>query len=224
MTGGFSLLRADEKCGLDNLYAKELDRLSYFIDNCEFSKDDINPDCKGGGVCKPIILAALDGDVERVRLLVKGGADINANGGGATGDTPLIISIMNGNRELALFLAETGADVNKPNNFGATPFWGVSSMGDTELTQLFIEHGAKVDTGGRFPDPLGQQKGIVEGITPLMMAARSSHLEMVRLLLKNKANPELKDSLGRTAADYAEYIHKEILKELSAEQGTIDPK
>ena len=39
--------------------------------------------------------------------------------------------------------------------------------------------------------------------TALMEAIRSGHGDLVPLLLKHKADPALKDSQGRTAADWA---------------------
>ena len=52
-----------------------------------------------------------------------------------------------------------------------------------------------------------------DGQTPLMMAAQSASLNLVKLLLKHGADPTRKDSTGRTALDYANNWLREIKKD-----------
>ena len=43
----------------------------------------------------------------------------------------------------------------------------------------------------------------IHGVTPLMVAARKGHLEMVQLLIKNEVFVDLRDQDGATALQYA---------------------
>jgi ankyrin repeat protein len=42
-----------------------------------------------------------------------------------------------------------------------------------------------------------------DGTTPLMLAAKSAKLRLVKLLIEKGANPKLTDNKGKTAYDYA---------------------
>lgn len=167
------------------------------------SYHDLNPKCPGA-ICKPIFYATRNGSLEIVELLINAGADINSPSG-KSGDTPLIIASYLHNYKLARLLIQKGADVNKANHFGATPFWGACFMGDYELVKLFIER-AEIDFPGRYPDLFrnnGENKQLVEKITPLMAASKAGNMEIVNLLVNKGADIRLKDSLGRSALNYA---------------------
>ncbi len=48
------------------------------------------------------------------------------------------------------------------------------------------------------------------GVTPLMMAVESGHIQLVAECINNQFNPLLKDALDRTAKDYAKH-YRDIL-------------
>ena len=60
--------------------------------------------------------------------------------------------------------------------------------------------------------------GVQEGYTPLHWAARYGHLEVVQLLLRHRADKELKDSRGKKPVDRVCYggnkQHKAAIKAL----------
>ncbi|RLN31523.1 hypothetical protein BBJ28_00014585 [Nothophytophthora sp. Chile5] len=56
-----------------------------------------------------------------------------------------------------------------------------------------------------------------EGRTPLMVVAYMGREEIVKLLLANSVNVELKDNLGRTAFAIARSNRKNVVAELIAE-------
>lgn len=194
----------------EGLYSEDPQEVEKVLEKCILTDVDINPVCKGKALCKPIIMAALNGSLEVVKLLINAGASVNVNGSGNSGDTPLIISLMKGEREMVKYLVKHGADVNQKNNLGVSPFWGVCSIQDLEFVELFLDHGGDVNTKGTSPDPLKQQKAVVENVTPLMLAALYNNEKMLRLLLKNRAVKDHKDSKGRYAADYT--TDKELRK------------
>lgn len=182
---------------------KDVPGVKTLLADPEVRNHELNPKCPGA-ICKPIFFAARDGSLPIIKLLIDAGAEVDAQSGNS-GDTPLIIASYMHNHKLARLLLKNGADVNKANHFGATPFWGACAMGDYELINLYIAK-ADVDLPGRYPDPLqkkGEKKQLVERITPLMAASKAGHLEMVRLLVDKGADVRLKDSLGRSAKEYA---------------------
>lgn len=75
---------------------------------------------------------------------------------------------------------------------------------------LLIDHGTKVDQGD------------IEGMTPLMNAARFGQLSTVNLLLAKNANPRQKNQFGKTALDYAE--QKQHADIVSAMKNTLQKK
>ncbi|RYJ36638.1 Ankyrin [Flavobacterium anhuiense] len=77
--------------------------------------------------------------------------------------------------------------------------------GDLETVKKSIEYGADVNK-------------IVRNMTPLMLAARYNHVEIVKILLANGAKPSIENAHGLRALDYARYAKStesaEILKGL----------
>ncbi len=115
--------------------------------------------------------AARDGDVEKVRLLLKAGADVNwAN---QNGDTLLIEAAHNGHTEcVRLLLAAPGIDVNKANLCGETPLICAVYKGHTECVRLLLAApGINVNKASSLKD------------TPLFAAASRGHTDCVRALL-----------------------------------------
>ena len=89
-------------------------------------------------------------------------------------------------------------------------------MGDYKLVKLFIDK-AEIDYPGKFPDVLkkkGEKKQFVDNMTPLMVASKSGNIKIVRLLLNKGADIRLKDSLGRSAIDYASHFKNTDIKKL----------
>lgn len=65
------------------------------------------------------------------------------------------------------------------------------SKGEIEIVKQFIESGTKVNKK-------------LNGLTPLMYAARYNKVEIIKYLLQKGANRDIKDSQGFTALNYAE--------------------
>ena len=64
--------------------------------------------------------------------------------------------------------------------------------GDVDAVKKFLEYGANANEN-------------TNGVTPLMLAARYNQVEIIKMLLKNGANPKQKDENGNDARKYAEH-------------------
>ena len=85
-------------------------------------------------------------NIERARLLIEKGADINAKDKG--GWTLLNWAIGKNNTEISRLLIEKGAAVNAKSNNGITPLYLAIEKYNTEISQLLIEKGADVNAKG----------------------------------------------------------------------------
>jgi ankyrin repeat protein len=178
---------------------------------------ELDPQCPPNTRCKPITFATESGNLNILKMLLDAGAD--PNGATSIGDTPLIIAIMSEQSAALDMLLQYKADVNQMNKFGASAFTGATGMGDYALVEKFLQHGADVNKPFPFRNPITNQ--VQENTTPLSVAVQAAQPEMmkatdeqtpppevnypkvVKLLLENKADASIKDSLGKTAADYA---------------------
>ncbi len=121
--------------------------------------------------------AVKNNDVKRVRLLIKGGYDVNKQDSG--GWVPLHWAAMRGHIEVAQQLVKADADVNKPEYTSQTPLHKAASNGHIEAVRLLIKAGADVNKqDGNSLTPYGNS------LTPLHMATGSNHIEIAQQLLK----------------------------------------
>lgn len=73
----------------------------------------------------------------------------------------------------------------------ATPLTVAVSKGDLAFIKKLIEYGADVNE-------------ISEDLSPLMIAARYNKVDIIKVLLANGANPNVKNEKGFTALKYAQ--------------------
>ncbi|MCF6130655.1 ankyrin repeat domain-containing protein [Flavobacterium wongokense] len=76
-------------------------------------------------------------------------------------------------------------------NYGNSPLCNAILKGDLATVKKFVEYGADVNE-------------MVNGLTPLMFAARYNKVEIIKYLLEKGADKKLKDERGNTAMQYAE--------------------
>ena len=195
-----------------------------------------NDDC-----LTPLHLAALAGEVEICRLLLMHGADLDkmdVNQG-----TPLHFAFRSGKPEVARFLIEQGANAMSRDRQGNTSLHMASRQGHLDLVDMLLEGGMDVNArnaGEETPLNLVSGDGHLEvtrfliergadvnccdkGETALHSAARSGHLDIVRLLLNFGIGVQ-----DRTAEDETPLIlasaggHEEVSRFLIERQADVN--
>ena len=91
----------------------------------------------------PLILAASEGHIEIVKVLLEKGADINAVEHG--GNTSLLFAISQNHHDIVKILLSKNADVNIPNSEGETALLSAVSLENTEIVKLIIKNGADLN-------------------------------------------------------------------------------
>jgi len=99
----------------------------------------------GVGGVTPLHIAASNGDVESIEVLVRGRAVVDAHD--ALGNTPLVLGAMRGDLKVVQALIDAGAD---PNSSGAgyTALHMAAKEGHAELVSFLLRSGARVNPIG----------------------------------------------------------------------------
>ncbi len=141
----------------------------------------------------PLHFAISKGNERMVSLLLSNRADIELRD--PNNKTPLEIAAGAKKTEIARFLLDTGANVNpEPNDSQVMgPLCLAASGGDTNMASLLLSRGADPNPWFRF------YSGDNPPMTALMAAVVNDHPNTVRVLLQNKADPNLKTERGSTA-------------------------
>jgi len=120
-----------------------------------------------------------------------------------------------GKTEAIEYLLANGADLNSKNRYRRNALMLAAEKGHTETVKVLIEKGAKVN------DTDDDRKSAL-----ILAAAQASNYETMKVLLANKADPNIKDNSGDTALDHARKNgHKnlvELLKSSTVGAAEID--
>jgi ankyrin repeat protein len=95
----------------------------------------------------PVVEAAEEGDLDKVKALIKQGRSINEHESKVKfGWTPLIAAIYQDNTNVVRYLIESGADLNLGDKNGETPLMWAMARGDehVEVVKDLIAHGVDV--------------------------------------------------------------------------------
>ena len=135
---------------------------------------DVNRGVEGDG--SPLIAAAQAGHLDAVRLLLGRGASIDA---GIPGDgNALIMAAGSGRADVVRFLLDQGAGIETVVPGDENALIHASEAGEAAVVRLLIERGA--DVNARVPAQ--DHRGRTEWRTPLSMARRGGHGDVVRIL------------------------------------------
>ncbi|KAL6793087.1 ankyrin repeat-containing domain protein [Trichoderma sp. SZMC 28012] len=159
--------------------------------------------------CTPLITASFFGFTEVVRILLSWGSNVNVTD--PKGKTALTFAIQNGHTKTAELLLQNGADMTLLDNITGWPaLFHAAYYGSVDIFRALLTQGADIKfTSRNGYDALlsateGGQNSVIKvllehGIdvsssrpkkagTPLGMAIRNGHYEVVELLLNNGAN------------------------------------
>jgi hypothetical protein len=118
---------------------------------------------------KDLNQAAVDGELDRVKSLVSGGADVNSKN--RMGMTPLVVAAMNSRTAVCEFLVASGADLNAKDGQGRTALYFAVDRNNKELAELLLKKGADVNiaTGaGENAFSLAKKKRNADGNTEIV--------------------------------------------------------
>ena len=161
----------------------------------------------GSHFVTPLIIAARNGHLNSVKILLKYRAEIETRGTLKTenevidGCTPLWAAAYTGHLDVVKLLIERNADIEARGTLkvgsqvieGCTPLWAAAYTGHLDVVRLLIKRNADVD--GRTSS----------GSTPLRAAAHDGHLDVVRCLVESGADVNARNDHESTPLDIACY-------------------
>jgi ankyrin repeat protein len=152
----------------------------------------------------PLVFATMKDEAESMRILLAAGADPNVTL--RSGARPLVVALQYRHTAAALRLIDGGADIAVRDRSGNSMLHLAAQAGDIQLVRSLLAKradpnartpkstapvGARGGGGGGRGGPTGEQ-------TPLMMAARGDHEDVMRALVEAGADPHLKAQDGTT--------------------------
>jgi hypothetical protein len=135
------------------------------------------------------------GRMDVCRKYLRAGMDVNARDG--EGTPMLNIATRNERIECITWLLDNGADINAVStDRGYTALMDAVWRGNEDITQLLIKRGSKMNTVNK------------EGQTMLVLAVGAGREKICRMLVENGEDPDVKDSMGMSAYEYANLFKK----------------
>ena len=138
----------------------------------------------------PLLIAAGKGNSEIVELLLAQ-QRINVSAFNADKSSALLLATLNNHNKTCELLVKK-IDVNRNNAKGYCPLLIASRNGNTNLMEIFLQHGADINCTSEF-----------DGYTPLIMASMMGKKSAVKFLLARGACTDIKDNINYTANTYA---------------------
>ena len=209
----------------DNLNDNNIDKLRDLLKNCDSKELKLNDNISF------LSIACMSEQTNTVKLLIEKGCDVNEKD--HLGKTMLHEMCRTGNIEIIKLLIKNGARLNEQSNTGKTElFYGIEPIKENsiEIIKILLKNGANVNLKDKNEGTLihklaGEQNKEQEskklmrllivkgakiderdkyGYTPLMnICYFHDNLEMIKLLIKNGANPEKVDKQNKKAINLA---------------------
>lgn len=128
-----------------------------------------------------IFEAVKNGDLEQVRTLLQKNS-VLLNTRGEYGQSPIMQAAISRQPGIFKFLLEQGADVSLLDKEGFSPLQALAYTGERELAELLIDRGAPIDADNNSLRA-----------SPLHLAVRGNHADVIRMLIDKGASFTLKD-------------------------------
>jgi hypothetical protein len=188
--------RVEGSLGRDFKYSKKVGILAYAVETgsvavCSYliGLGTLDLDSKDSKRRTPLYIAAEKGAIVLTRMLLEGGADVNAQGGHF--GNALQAASAGGHKEVATLLLDKGADVNAQGGLYGNALQAASARGYKEMATLLLDKGADVNAqGGHFGNAL-------------QAASAGGYNEMATLLLDKGADVNAKGGLYGNALQAA---------------------
>lgn len=152
---------------------------------------------------KALIENAYNGELAKVQVNVKKGANVNAVDENKR--TALMWAAFKGHFEVVEYLHEQGANINARDSDYQTALMYAANGSYLQIIEFLLKNGAEVNVQSK-----------KRGFTALMTAASKGDVEVVQLLLDHGANADLTDAVGKTAAIFAEQYNQYAVVKLLA--------
>lgn len=148
---------------------------------------------------KALVQSAYDGDLPRVKALLKKGATVDSTA--PKNRTALIWAATNGHADVVQVLYDAGADINVQDGDGHTALmYAVKGTHETVI-HFLLQKGANVNAQSK-----------KQRVTALIVAAAIGNVDVVQLLLDHGADTNLAEIDGSTALDRArQYGHPAVV-------------
>jgi ankyrin repeat protein len=131
----------------------------------------------------PLMLACAQGDLDLVKLLVIGGANVNTRDNFKW--TPLHFACHSGMKDVVGYLLDAGANLEAAAMNGATPLMRAIESSKADVVQLLLDRGAKMRVENR------------SGETPMDIATVYANYEVYEIIKKKwESLPPVKDKKG----------------------------
>ena len=151
----------------------------------------------GDDLATPLIIAARDGKLDFVKVLLRYEANIEARGTikiyreVIESCTALWIAAVKGHLDVVRLLIEQNAEVDGRTSSNSTPLRAAALDGHLDIVRCLVENGADVNARTDFNS------------TPLMLTCYKGHLDVASYLVKHGANINLQDNKGESCLHYA---------------------
>ena len=164
-------------------------------------------------VPRDIYASAASGDLDRVKLLLSQGVNINQPHP-KSHETPLIAALRKDRVEVATFLLDSGADVTPEDRVKTTALHMAAHWGRTELVERILALGGDIDSFSN------------EGRQAIHYATRRGHIDTMKVLIAHGADLHPISGFGNAPIDLAFQLSAPTAANLLIEAGarlTDDP-
>jgi hypothetical protein len=163
-----------------------------------------------GGITKTVQQAAIDGDVDQIKVHVAKGADFNK--ADQYGYTPLKRAIEGHHPEAAIAIIESGkADLNAKDREGRTPLMVAVSMAEPAIAEALIAKGADVKAKDAYDR------------TALHAAIQGGQKDLAILLIEKGLDVNATDKTGQTPLTLAMQRNQPEIADLLRKKGAKEP-